>query len=93
MPYNMLVSPPYNLKWYKRTLFKQDPLQQGVLVSEHEALICRASVGGLEAVEVRLMDSDGLLELLDVLSAALTESRLGLSVPLLALLGGRVYLR
>lgn len=39
------------------------------------------------------MDSDGLLKLLDVLGAAFTESRLGLSVPLLALLGGRVYLR
>lgn len=38
------------------------------------------------------MDSDSLLQLLDVLGTALTESRLGLSVPLLALLGGGVYL-
>lgn len=49
-------------------------------------------MGGLEAVQVRLMDSDSLLELLDVLGAALAESSLGLSVPLLALLGGGVYL-
>lgn len=50
-------------------------------------------MGGLEAVKVRLVDSDGLLQLLDVLGAALAESSLGLTVSLLALLGGGVYLK
>lgn len=49
-------------------------------------------MGSLEVVEVGLVDADGLLELLDVLGAALAESGLGLTVPLLALLGGGINL-
>lgn len=40
-----------------------------------------------------LLDTDGLLELLDVLGTPLAESSLSLPVPLLSLLRGRVYLR
>ena len=46
----------------------------------------------LEAVEVGLMDADGLLELLDVFGASLTESGLSLTVALLTFLGGGIDL-
>jgi hypothetical protein len=46
----------------------------------------------LEILELLLMVLDGCLELLDVLSSALAKSSLGLSVPLLALFRGSVYL-
>ena len=49
-------------------------------------------MGRLKAVKVRLMDSDGLFQLFDVFGATLSESRLSLPVPLLALLGGGVDL-
>jgi hypothetical protein len=49
-------------------------------------------MGGLEVVKVGLMDTDGLLELLDVLSPALSEGGLSLPVPLLALLGRSIDL-
>jgi hypothetical protein len=49
-------------------------------------------MGGLQVVKVRFMNPDGLLQLLDILRPALSESRLGLAVPLLPLLGSGIYL-
>jgi hypothetical protein len=43
-------------------------------------------MGSLEVMEVRLVDTDGLFELLDVLRASLAEGSLSLSVSLFALL-------
>jgi hypothetical protein len=75
------------------TLLKKDALQEGVLVAQHQALVGGGAMSSLEAVKVRLMDADGLLELLDVLGAALAEGRLGLAVTLLPLLRGSIDLR
>jgi hypothetical protein len=75
------------------TFLKQDPFQKGVLVSQHETLVRRAPVGGLQVVEIGLMNADGLLELLDILRAALSKGRLSLAVPLLPLLRGSVNLK
>lgn len=44
-------------------------------------------MGGLEVVEVGLVDANGLLELLDVFRATFSEGGLSLAVPLLSLLG------
>lgn len=43
-------------------------------------------MGRLKIIQIGFMDTNRLLKLLYVLSAPLTESRLGLPVPLLALL-------
>lgn len=74
------------------TLFEQDALQQRVLVAQHETLVGGVPVGRLQVVQVLLVDLDRLLELLDVLGAALAEGGLGLAVPLLPLLRGGVDL-
>lgn len=47
-------------------------------------------MGGLEVVQVLLVDADGFLELFDVLGAAFAEGGLRLSVALLALFGRRI---
>lgn len=74
-------------------LFKENTLEEGVLVPQHQTFVGGGAVGRLEVVEVGLMDANGLLELLDVLSAALSESGLGLSVSLFALLRSSVDLQ
>ena len=74
------------------TLLQEDTLKKGVLVAQHQALVSGSAVGRLEALQVALMDADGLLELLDVLGATLAEGSLGLAVALLALLRGRIDL-
>lgn len=73
-------------------LFEQDTLEKRVFVPQHEAFIGSIAVSRLQIVQVGLMDTDGFLELLDVLGTALTESSLGLSVSLLALLRGSIDL-
>lgn len=75
-----------------RTLLEQDALEQRVFVPQHQTLVGGGAVGGLEIVEVRLVDTDSLLELLDVLGATLAERGLSLAVPLLAFLRGGVDL-
>lgn len=76
----------------RHTLLKENSLQQGVLVAEHQTLVGSSSMGRLQVMEVRLMNADSFLELLDVLGSSLTEGSLGLSVSLLALLGRGVDL-
>jgi hypothetical protein len=49
-------------------------------------------MGCLEIMQVPFVDPDCLLELLDVLGPALSKGRLCLSIPLLPLLGRRIYL-
>lgn len=49
-------------------------------------------MSGIEVGQRLLLDTDGLLKLLDVLCSPLTESSLSLPVPLLSLLCGRIYL-
>jgi len=46
----------------------------------------------LEIRQVRFMNPDGVFELLDVLSASLSECCLRLAVPLFALFRSRIYL-
>ena len=50
------------------------------------------AVGGLEVMEVLLMDADGFFQLLDVLSPAFSERGLRLTIPLLPLLRSSVDL-
>jgi hypothetical protein len=49
-------------------------------------------MGGLETLEVRLVNLDRLLQLLDVLGAPFSEGSLSLPVPLLSLLGRSIDL-
>lgn len=49
-------------------------------------------MGGIEIGQGLLLDTDSLLELLDVLGAPFSESCLSLAVPLLPLLCGRINL-
>lgn len=70
----------------KQTLFEENTLKKRVLVSQHQALVSSAAVGGLQTGEVGFMGANGVLELFDVLGSTLAESRLSLAVSLLALL-------
>lgn len=72
------------------SLFKKDTLKKRILVSKHQTLIGSSAVGRLEVMEVGLMDTDGLFELLYVFSSTFSESSLSLSVPLLSLFGSRI---
>lgn len=74
------------------TFLEQDPLEQRVLVSEHQALVGGIAVTILQVLQRLLMMLDGALQLLDVLCAALTESGLGLAIALLALFGSGIDL-
>ena len=74
------------------TFFEQDAFEQRVLVAQHQALVGSAPMGRLKVVQVGLVDSDGLFELLDILCAPLSERRLRLPIPLLTLLGSGVDL-
>lgn len=67
-------------------LFQENAFQEGVFVAKHKALVGGSAVCGLKVVKVRLMDTDSLFQLLDVLCAAFTESGLCLAVSLLTLL-------
>lgn len=76
----------------KRTLLQQDALQQGVLIPQHQTLICRTAVALLQALQGLLIALDRRLELTDILCTTLSESRLRLSVALLPFLGGSIDL-
>ena len=77
---------------YVDPLLKKNSFQERILVAQHQAFIGSMTMSGLQVGQVLLMSSDGFFKLLDVLSAALTESCLSLAVPLLALLRGRIDL-
>ena len=49
-------------------------------------------MGRLQIMKIGFMHSNGLLQLLDVFRPALSEGCLGLTVSLLPLLGGSIYL-
>jgi hypothetical protein len=70
----------------ERTFLQQYSLQKRVLISQHEALIRRASMCSLQVVKVGFMDSNRLLQLLDIFRPALSKSRLCLTVSLFAFL-------
>lgn len=72
------------------SFLEKDALQQRILVAQHQAFIGSASVSCLEIGEIRLMDSNRLFQLLDVLCAALPKGGLRLAVPLLPLLRGSI---
>lgn len=74
-------------------LLEENALEQRVLVPEHEALVGCGAVGSIEVGQGLLLHTDRLLELLDVLGAAFSEGSLGLSVPLLPLLGSGIDLQ
>jgi hypothetical protein len=83
------------VNWHTRerpTFLQQDPLEQRVLVPEHQTFVGGVAVVVLQVLQGLLMVLDSALELLDVLGAALAEGCLGLAVALLALLRGGIYL-
>lgn len=75
-----------------RTFLQQDPLEQRVLISQHQTLICRAAMALLQALQGLLIALDGSLELTDILRTTFTEGSLGLSVALLPFLRGSINL-
>ena len=76
----------------RRTLLQQDSLKKRILVAEHETFVSGTTVTLLQGLQRLFMVLDGGFELLDVLGAPLSERSLSLPVPLLALLGGGIYL-
>lgn len=76
-----------------RTLFKQDPFEQRVLVAKHQALVRCRSMALLQSGQRFFIVLDRRLELFDVFGATLTKSCLRLSIPLLALFRCRVDLQ
>lgn len=78
------------LSLHINTFFKENALEQRVLVTQHQALISRVPVGRLKVGEVLLMGANGLLQLLDVLGSPFSESRLSLPVSLLPFFRGRI---
>lgn len=66
------------------SFFEENTLQQRVLVAQHQTLVSGTSVSRLQVGKIRLMDSNRLFQLLDVLCATLSESSLCLTVPLLS---------
>ena len=68
------------------TFLEQDALQKRVLVPEHQTLIGSVAVSCLEGGQVGLMSTDGLFQLLDILSPTLVKGSLSLPIPLLPLL-------
>ena len=50
-------------------------------------------MGGLQVMQIGLMNADGFFQLLDVLCPALSKGSLGLTVPLLPLLRSSINLR
>ena len=50
-------------------------------------------MGGLQVMQIGLMNADGFFQLLDVLCPAFSKGSLGLTVPLLPLLGSSINLR
>ena len=76
----------------KHTFLQQDPLEERVLVTEHQAFVGRAAVTLLQVLQRVFMMLDRTLELLDILGTTLAESGLRLAIALFALLRGSVYL-
>lgn len=70
----------------QHTLLKQEILQQGVLVPQHQALIFGPLLTLLETLDGVLHVLDVRFELFDVLSATFTESGLRAPISLLPLL-------
>jgi hypothetical protein len=80
------------LSLYIDAFLEQDAFQEGVLVTEHQTFISGMAMSCLQVVKIRLMNADGLLQLLDVLCPAFTESCLSLAVTLLPLLWSSIDL-
>jgi hypothetical protein len=74
------------------TFLQKNPLEQRVLVPKHQTFVCCTAMALLEGLQRLLVDLDGALQLLYVFSPPLSESCLGLPVPLLALFGSGIYL-
>lgn len=74
-------------------LLEQNALKQRVFVPQHEALISCGAMSSIEIGQGLLLDTDCLLQLLDVLCPPFSESSLRLSVPLLPLLCSSVDLQ
>lgn len=73
-------------------LLEEYALEQRVLISQHQTLVRGGTMSSIQVSQGLLLDTDGLLELLDVLGSALPKSCLSLAVSLLPLLCGRIDL-
>lgn len=74
------------------TFFKEDTLEERVLIPKHQTLVGGVTVSSLELVEILLVHTDCFLQLLDVLRTPLAESGLSLAIPLFPFLRRGIYL-
>lgn len=88
----VVVSFKHSRRHNEQTFLQKNPLQQRVLIPQHQTFISSTSMRGLQVMQVRLMHANSILELLDILCSALSERSLSLSVSLLALFRRGVYL-
>lgn len=77
---------------YGPTFLKQDALQEGVFIPQHETFISGSTVTLLEILQSLFMVLNGSLKLLDVFGSTFTEGSLCLTIPLFALFRGRINL-
>jgi hypothetical protein len=75
-----------------QTFLEKNAFQQRILIPEHQTLIRCIAVRRLQTVKILFVNLNGILELLDVLGTPFPECSLGLTVPLLPLFRGGVYL-
>lgn len=73
-------------------LLEEYALEQRVLIPQHKTLVRGGTMSSIQISQGLLLDTDSLLELLDVLGSPLSKSCLSLAVSLLPLLCGRVDL-
>jgi hypothetical protein len=74
------------------TFLEKDSLQQRVLIPQHQTFICGTAMTLLQALQRIFIALDGGLELTDILGPSLAEGSLRLSVALLTLFRGGIYL-
>jgi hypothetical protein len=92
MPKDPSAKIPTNLIHASITFLYQYALEERILVSQHQTLVGRGAMACLQGLNGFLLQLDGALQLFNIFCAAFSERRLGLSIALLALLGGGIYL-
>lgn len=80
------------LSLHINALLEEYALEQRVLISQHQTLVRGGTMSSIQISQRLLLDTDSLLELLDVLGSPLSKRCLGLAVSLLPLLCGRIDL-
>jgi hypothetical protein len=87
----------YTLSNYIRNAFlatflQQDPFEERIIVSQHEAFIHSTPMGSLQFMEVGFMNSNGFFKLLQIHFPTFSEKPLGLTMVFIAFLGSSIFL-